>query len=184
MTALASASVRSAAATSGRRCSNSDGTPTGIGGGVVSSGFFAIEKSVATLAEQHGNSMLILRARYANIDQGSLHALQRSPRGDHGIVIVDARVIERLRQIKKLLIGGDSFLQNLFQSILPANLEIILRQAGLFRKPLDFQIGGADLRGILLLANLIANLAPEIRRPGNIDRERHDSAGLPGIGIS
>lgn len=36
--AFASASVRSAAATSGRRCSTSEGTPTGMEGGAVNSG--------------------------------------------------------------------------------------------------------------------------------------------------
>ena len=49
ISALASAMVRSAAATSGRRSSNSEGTPTGIGGGAVVIGFTGMEKSEAAL---------------------------------------------------------------------------------------------------------------------------------------
>src|SRR5579871_6336950 len=47
MVALASASVRSAAATSGRRSASCDGTPVGMGGGVYSIGLTGSEKSVA-----------------------------------------------------------------------------------------------------------------------------------------
>ena len=47
--ALASAMVRSAAATSGLRSSNSEGTPTGIGGGATVNGFTGMEKLVAAL---------------------------------------------------------------------------------------------------------------------------------------
>jgi hypothetical protein len=46
---LASAMVRSAAATSGRRCSSCDGTPNGIGGTGVVRSFTGIEKLDAGL---------------------------------------------------------------------------------------------------------------------------------------
>ena len=113
MMALSLAKVLSAAAMSGRRSSNCDGTPTGIGGGSRSSGFTGMEKSVAKLAEKHRDGVFILCSRNADVDRRGLRALQRGPRLHYGDVIVDAGVVAGLRQFERLLVCRNDIVQNL-----------------------------------------------------------------------
>src|SRR5258708_148891 len=181
--ALASARGRSAAATSGRRSSNCAGTPTGIGGRAVRISFTGEEKIRGQLAEENSDGMFVLCARDAQIDGRSLYTLERRSGLNDGNVVVDASVIEPLRQIESLLISGHGVVENLLQSILTADLEIVLGETNLLRPALDFEIGGADLRTVLVFAHLVADLAPEVGRPGHINRERHERADSPRIDL-
>ncbi len=135
------------------------------------------------LAEENSDGMFVLCARDAQIDGRSLYTLERRSGLNDGNVVVDASVIEPLRQIESLLISGHGVVENLLQSILTADLEIVLGETNLLGQALDFEIGGADLRTVLVFAHLVADLAPEVGRPGHINRERHERADSPGIGL-
>ena len=72
--------------------------------------------------------------------------------------------------IQRFLIRRYGLVEDLLQHILAANLEEILGQAGLLGKLLDLEIGGAHLGGVLRLMDFVADLAPEVGRPGDVDR--------------
>src|SRR5712664_107941 len=139
-------------------------------------GFHGKGKIRGQLAEENSDGVLVLCARDAQIDGSSLCALERRSGLNDGDVVVDASVIEPLRQIESLLISDHGIIENLLQSILTADLKIVLGETGLLGQALDFKIGGADLRTVLVFAHLVADFAPEVRHPGHINRERHESA--------
>src|SRR5260370_2381407 len=103
--------------------------------------------------------MLVLCARDANIDGSSLYALERRSGLNDGDVVVDPSVIEPLRQIESLLIGDHGIIENLLQSILTADLEIVLGETGLLGEALDFKIGAAHLRTALAFPHLVRVIA-------------------------
>src|SRR5260370_1210261 len=125
-------------------------------------GFHGKGKIRGQLAEENSDGLLVLCGRDANIDGSSLYALERRSGLNDGDVVVDASVIEPLRQIESFLISDHGIIENLLQSILTADLEIVLGETGLLGQTLDFKIGGADLRTVLVFAHLVADLAPEV----------------------
>ena len=70
------------------------------------------------------------------------------------------------------LIGLDGAVVEVLQRILPAQFEVIFGQVRLLGEPLVFEVRGADLRGVLILANGVADAAPEVRLPRDIERQR------------
>ncbi len=92
MTALACAMVRSAAATSGRLSSNSDGTPIGIAGTGVLRFFTGIEKVGSSLTDEGRDSMLIQRTIRGNADSRRFRVLKRHLRLSKGLRTVNARL--------------------------------------------------------------------------------------------
>ena len=88
---------------------------------------------------------------------------------------IDAGFNQTAREVERVFIGLDDSVVEILQGILPAQLEIIFGEIGLFREALVFEIGGADLGGVLSLVNGIADAAPEIRLPGNVERQGNAS---------
>ena len=130
------------------------------------------------LAQQHGDGVFILRAQQAHIRRRRLRGFQRRLGLGNGDVIADAGVELGLGVVQRFLVRGDGLIQNLLQHILAANLEEILGQAGLFGELLGLKIGGAHLRGVLRLVDLVADLAPEIGRPRNVERRIPEARSL------
>jgi hypothetical protein len=112
-------------------------------------GFHGKGKIRGQLAEENSDGMFVLCARDAYIDGRSLYVLERRSGLNDGDVVVDASVIEPLRQIESLLISGDGIVENLQERILTADLEIVLGETGLLGQALGFKIGGAELRTVL-----------------------------------
>src|SRR5258708_7803268 len=135
------------------------------------------------LAEENSDGMFVLCARDAQIDGRSLYTLERRSGLNDGNVVVDASVIEPLRQIESLLISGHGVVENLLQSILTADREIVLGETHLLGQALAFEIGGADLRTVLVWAGLVADSTPQVGCPGRLCRVRHERADSAGIGL-
>ena len=88
MMALSLASVLSAAAMSGRRSSNCEGTPMGIGGGGGQQRFDRQREIGRQFAEENRDGVFVLRPRNADVDGRGLRALQCGPGLHHGDVVV------------------------------------------------------------------------------------------------
>ena len=112
--------------------------------------------------------MLELSACYAEVGSGCLGILQRVLCFDHRDPIANAGVVLSLRIVQSLLVGFNGLVIEGLQRVLAANFEEGDGQVSLFGEALVLQIGGAELCGLLLLVDRIANLTPEIRLPRNI----------------
>ena len=113
--------------------------------------------------------MFVLRTRQRDVYVSGLRCLERGPGFDDGDLIAGPGIVRTLRRIQRLLVGGDRLVENLLEHVLAANLKVIFGQTGLFGEFFEFQIGSAGLGGVLRFVHLVANLAPEIGRPGDID---------------
>ena len=180
--AFASAMARSAAAMSGRRSSNSEGTPIGMGGGAVVIGLTGMEKLERRLADQRGDGVLKLRAGETDIDRLGLHVLQGGLRLNYRQRIVDTGFVPRPGEFEGLLVGFHGRVQDPLQLVLSADLEKDLREAGLFDEAFVLQVGRAELGPVLKLADRVADLAKEIGRPRDVHGQRVDRALLAGEG--
>ena len=136
----------------------------------VDHGFYRDGKIGGYFADEHGDGVLILRAQQAHVDGRRLRRFERGLGLSDGNVIAHAGVVLGLVVVERFLIGRHGFVEDLLQHVLAANLKVIFRQAGLLGEFLDLEIGRAYLGGILRFADFIADLAPEIGRPGNVDR--------------
>ena len=181
--ALASAMSRSAAAMSGRRSSNSEGTPIGMGGGEVVIGFDRDGKAGRRLADQRGDGVLKLRAGKADIDR---LAPARSPEWfapGRPTTASSMPVSYRARVSSSAFLSASTVaFRILLQLVLPADFEKDLREAGLFDQPFVLQVGRAELCPVLKLAYRVADLAQKVGRPGDVHGQRVDGALLAGEG--
>ena len=105
---------------SGRRSSNWDGSPSGMGGGVAVRYLVPMEKFDANFANQDGDGVLILGAQDAEIGRGGLGVLQGIGRFDDGDLIGDAGLVLRLGVGERLLIRLDGIVVEFFQRVLAA----------------------------------------------------------------
>ena len=173
--------VRSAAAMSGRRCSSCDGTPIGTGGGAVVSALTGMEKSEACLPTRTAIACSYCdrnTSRLVAFDCAVLKCCLRLHKRD---LVANTRLILCLRQLQGVLIRLDRICIEVDQGILSADLKKIFCQSNLLRESLIFQIRRAYLGRILIAANLIPYLAPDIGLPGNVERQRVDTGLLPGV---
>jgi hypothetical protein len=157
--------------------------PMGTGGGAAVIGRLGSEKPEAGLPIRTAIACSYCARKMPRLVNRGLSLLEGGLRFHHGDLIADARVVLCLRQIQGLLIGGDRFGVKLDQSVLSAYLEKVFGKVGLFGEPLVLQIRTADLGGILRIADFIADSAKEIRRPGNIQRQRIDLRRLSRVGV-
>ena len=127
-------------------------------------------------ADEHGDGVLKLCACDSDISRTGLRAPQRGFGFDHGDLIVDAGFIKRTSQVVGLLIRRNCVIVDFLQSVLAANLEKILRQAGLLGQTLVLEIRCTDLGSVLGLAHRVANLAPKVGLPGRLERQRVERA--------
>ena len=116
--------------------------------------------------------MFVLRPQNANIGVECAGGFQLSFGLRDGLVGIDAGFIQRLGQFQGLFISHHGRIQQLFQSVLPAQLEVIDRQFRLRRQACILQVGGAGLRVGDVGANLVADASPQIGRPGGIEGQR------------
>ncbi len=115
--------------------------------------------------------MLVDRAVAGDACAGGLRTAQGHLGLGGGLGAVDAGFDEGLGELKSLAVGFDGLVVDVLEGILPAELEVELGQAGLLGEALVFEIGGGDLGGVLVFADLVADAAPEIRLPGDVERE-------------
>src|SRR5258707_9380673 len=125
--------------------------------------------------------MIVLRARDAKVYGRRLSALKGAPCLDHRNVVVLSRAVERLSQCECLLIRIHRIVEDALECVLTPELKIELREARLLRQPFILEIRRTDLRRILLLMNLVPNLAPEVGLPGNLQREGPNRTGSPRV---
>ena len=141
-------------------------------------------KIAGHLAQQYRNGMLILRARQPDVGRRRPRSLESRPRFDDRNVIAGAGVVRALVGVERLLVGVHRLVQDLLQHVLPANLKVVLGQRGLLGQLLVLQIGRTHLCGVFRLMHLVANLAPQVRNPGDFERRRPERTGPPHIGLS
>ncbi len=106
------------------------------------------------------------------VDRGRLRGPEGRLRLDERDLVIDARVITGLFGVQGLLVGLHGVVEHLLQGVLAADLEEVLREAGLLGQTFKRQVGRAELGGELAGAHGVANLPPEIGRPRNLSRER------------
>ena len=87
----------------------------------------------------------------------------------YGFVGVDTGFIQRLGQFQRLLISHHGRIEQLFKSVLPAQLEVIDREFRLRGQAGIFEVGGAGLRVGDVGANRVAHAAPQVGRPGSVE---------------
>jgi len=117
----------------------------------------------------------------ANVRGGGFRVLQSILCFHHRDLIRDPGLVLRLIVIERFLIRDDRIIEDLLQGILPAELKIEHRQAGLFTQALILEICRAGLRTETRRPHLIHHFTPNIRLPGGIQRSqgrhhRHSSA--------
>ena len=130
---------------SGRLSSNSEGTPAGIGGGGAVSGSGGSVNSAGRLADQHGNRMLKLRPRHADVDSLSTGCFQLGS----GLFDLDiggqSSLIAVLIQLQCIFVLDDGILQKLLFCIQTAGCEVIKGQVGMHAEIDTREIGSAGL---------------------------------------
>src|SRR5580700_10849470 len=72
-------------------------------------------------------------------------------------LIVDAGFNQSASQDERLSIGLNGPVVHILERILPAELEVILRESGLLRETLVFKIRGAHLSGVLKLVHRVTD---------------------------
>ena len=118
--------------------------------------------------------MLVLGAENANVRGGGLGVLQGILRFDDGDLVGDAGLVLRFVVIEGLFVGDDRIIEDLLQGILPAELKIEHREAGLLAETFVFQIRGAQLGVEAGHPHRFGHLSPEIGFPGNIQSSRDE----------
>jgi hypothetical protein len=107
--------------------------------------------------------------RVGDADARRLGVGQRHFRLGHSLFAADAGVGLGAGQVQRLPVGFDGAIEDSLQRVLPAELEEELGEVGLLREALVFQVRGAHLGGVLVLAHRVADAAPQIRFPGHVD---------------
>jgi len=123
------------------------------------------------LADEHGDGVLILRAKNSDIGVFRLRGGELSLRLQDGLLRVDAGFVQSLGEVDGLLEGLHGGVEEFFQSVLRAKLEVIDGEVGLHGEARVFEIGSTDLRGGGLGTHLVADAAPEVGNPGGVCRE-------------
>ncbi len=126
--------------------------------------------------------MLELRAGETDIDGLGLHVLQGGLRLNYRELVIDTGLVARPGEFERFLVGFHGLVQNFLQLVLPADLEKDLCEAGLFDQAFVLQVGRAELRAVLKLADRVADLAKEIGRPGDVHGQGVNRALLAGEG--
>ena len=98
---------------------------------------------------------------------------QRHLRLGDSLLAVDAGFDQGAGQIQRLPVCFDRSVIQVLQGILSAQFEVIYREIGLLGQTFVLEVRGADLRGILIFANRVADASPEVRLPGDIERQRN-----------
>ena len=113
--------------------------------------------------------MFVLRPQNTNTGVLRLGGFQLSFGLRDRFVGVDTCLIECLGQIQRLRISLHGRIQQLFESVLPAHLEVIDRQLRLRGQEGILEVGCAGLRVRDVGANGVAHSAPQVGRPGSVE---------------
>jgi hypothetical protein len=126
--------------------------------------------------------MFVLRASSADADGGGLRVLERVLGFDDRDLVVDAGLVAALGDVEGVLVSRDGVGVELYQGVLAAQLEEVLGERCLLGEPLVFEVGGGDLGAVLIAADLVADLAPEIGLPAQIEGQAAERALATGRG--
>ena len=113
--------------------------------------------------------MLVLSPQNAKIGVERASGFQLSFGLRDGFVGVDTGFIQRLGQFQGLPISHHGRVQQLFESVLSAQLEIIDRQFRLSGQAGILEVGSAGLRVRDTGANGVAHAAKQVGRPGSVE---------------
>ena len=156
---------------SGLRSSSSDGTPTGTGGGKTLQCSRRNRDLRGRFADQNSDGVFKRRALYTKIHQLRLHSVQLRLRLGHVEVRRDSDLEPVLRQREVFLIGRLRAREQLRFAITAVESEIILREFGLIEQSRVGHFGRQGLGGRGAGRHAAADVSPEIRLPGNVERQ-------------
>src|ERR1700691_60431 len=106
--------------------------------------------------------MFVQGAVHGNADSGRFRVREGHLVPRDGLMVVDSGFIESAGKVERLPIGLDGAVIQILQCILAARFEEILREIGLLRETLVFEIRGAYLGGVSILANRGSDAAPYV----------------------
>ena len=104
--------------------------------------------------------MFVQGAVGGNADSRGFRVRERYLCLSDGLRAVDPGFHQSARQLERLPVGLDGAVIQILERILPAEFEVILRQGGLFRQALVFEVRGAHLGGVPEFADRVADAAP------------------------
>ncbi len=161
---------------SGRRSSSCEGIPMGMAGGLASSALTGMEKLEGLAPIRTAMACSNCARATPRLAACGLGVLQGVLRFDDGDLVVDAGLVASAGDVERLFVGLDGGVVEILQRVLAAKLEEEEREVGLFAEALVFEIGGAELRFELRLADGVADMAPEIGLPGDVEGKRGEGA--------
>ena len=129
------------------------------------------------MTHQHGDGVFELRPHDAQVRILRLRRFQLSLGLRHRFIGIDSGVVQGFGQVERFLKRNNRGIEQLFQIVLPAQLEIIHGHFGVSGEPDIFQVCFAGLCGRGLRPHRIAHPAPQIRHPGGVKRKIEERRG-------
>ncbi len=163
--------MRSAAATSGRRSSRSEGSPGGNHGRLQVQGFLRRGEFGRRPTRQNGQRVLELRSLHAESRVVSLRRIQQRFRLGDIQAADDTAGVPHVGQVERLLLQVDVVPQNRALPIDVMQHHVVFRDVALEREQHIFVVRHADLRERIPGLDGAANLPPQIHLVARVDRQ-------------